>query len=398
MCTRSVKYSKKKTNIFKKDLIMKCVLHITHTNIENDSRILKEMSSLEFAGYKITGLGVFHDEASKRSEIPLRANLYNIRLASRKLVFLPKIARHTISVFELIVKTLPRAVFSKPDIVHCHDTLVLPLGVLVAFITRSKLIYDAHELESDRNGLSFLQSKLTLIAERFLWPYIDGLIVVSPSIRKWYHDNIGFKYSEIILNSPTLDAKDTIVSNYLREKFKVPQSCKIFVYVGILNKGRGLDFIEHAFQDIRISSHVVFLGYGEMVNQIKSLSNKYPNFHYHEAVQHSEVVPIISSADFGLCLVECVSLSDYYCLPNKLFEYCFAGIPVLASDFPDISRMVSKYSLGKCCDLNIQSIVNAILEIEKSDSELFMHNDLHEISWSAQSSRLVQFYSRLLSF
>ena len=374
---------------------MKHVLHITHTNIENDSRILKEISTLESAGYKVSGLGVVHDEASKRSEIPLGAYLYNIRLSSRTFVYLPKTFRHFISMFELIIKILPRAVFSRPDIVHCHDTLVLPVGVLVAFITRSKLIYDAHELESDRNGLTFLQSKLTLLAEKFVWPLIDGLIVVSPSIQRWYHNNIGFKTSEVILNSPVLDTKIPKTSRYLREKFQIPENCRIFVYVGILNNGRGLDLIAQVFKDVKISSHVVFLGYGEMSEQIKFLANNYPNFHYHEAVQHSEVVPIIKSADFGLCLVECVSLSDYYCLPNKLFEYCFAGIPVLASNFPDISLLVSEYSLGKCCELNIKSVTDAIIEIEKSENKLSIDKDLYELSWSVQSFKLQQFYSRL---
>ncbi|MBK9624803.1 MAG: glycosyltransferase [Rhodocyclaceae bacterium] len=71
----------------------------------------------------------------------------------------------------------------KPDVVHCHDTLVLPLGVIVKLFTRATLIYDAHELESDRNGLTELQGRLTLWVERWLWQFVDALIVVNPSIQ-----------------------------------------------------------------------------------------------------------------------------------------------------------------------------------------------------------------------
>jgi hypothetical protein len=70
---------------------------------------------------------------------------------------------------------------------------------------------------------------------------------------------------------------------------------------------------------------VVFLGYGELSQDLKRLAAEHPNIHVHDAVPHSQVVPIAQSADFGLCLVQDVSLSDYYCLPNKLFEYYFAG-------------------------------------------------------------------------
>ena len=61
-----------------------------------------------------------------------------------------------------------RAIRQKPDLIHCHDVLVLPLGVIVKLITRAKLIYDAHELESDRNGLSKFDGFLTLHFERLL--------------------------------------------------------------------------------------------------------------------------------------------------------------------------------------------------------------------------------------
>lgn len=375
---------------------MKKALHLTHTDIESDSRILKEMGALAAAGYIVSGIGVALDEGAEKSPISFRADIYAIELISRKLTFLPRTLRHVLSLCELIVKVLPRAIRRQPDIIHCHDTLVLPLGVIVKFFTRAKLVYDAHELESDRNGLTGLQSKLTLRAEKVLWRLVDALIVVSPSIECWYHKTIGPKRSAIVLNSPLFSESLQEGEDYLRTKFSIPAECKIFIYVGILGYGRGIDLVTDAFKDPQVSSHVVFLGYGELSDELKRQADQQPNMHVHDAVPHSQVVPIVQSADFGLCLVQDVSLSDYYCLPNKLFEYCFAGVPVLASDFPDIRAVLSEYGIGEPCKLQADEIRDAILRLECSKST-FHFADLTPLSWQAQEQKLVALYQQCLS-
>lgn len=372
---------------------MKKVLNLTHTDIESDSRILKEMGALASAGYHVSGIGVVLDEGAEKSDIAFKADIDAIKLYSRKLTFLPRTLRHVASICELVAKMLPRAIRQRPDVIHCHDTLVLPLGVIVKFFTRAKLIYDAHELESDRNGLTRLQGLLTLRMEKVLWRFVDALIVVSPSIERWYHDYVGPKRSAIILNSPLFSEGLPQDEDYLRRKFSIPVGRKVFVYVGILGHGRGIDLLIEAFKDSKVSSHVVFLGYGELSDQLKRLEALHPNIHVHDAVPHSQVVPVVQSADFGLCLVQNVSLSDYYCLPNKLFEYCFAGVPVLASDFPDIRSVLEEYGVGECCKLQPSNIRDAILRLERS-APIFRFASLAPLTWQAQEQKLVALYQQ----
>ena len=372
------------------------VLHLSQTDIKSDSRILKEMQSILRNNTKLNvhGLGVEMDKGMATTKELFGIEIDSISLVTRKIKVLPRSIVQGLSVVEIMGKMFFKALKLKPQVIHCHDTPVLPLGIILKFFTRSKLIYDAHELESDRNGLTKTLSKMTLFVEKILWRYIDALIVVSPSIEKWYKDNIGEKYSEIILNSPVLENNvSSDRKSYLRKHFSIGDDSKIFLYVGGLVKGRGLALIVDVFKRSDLKSSLVFLGYGELSDDLKKIADEHPNIYVHDAVPHEQVVPVAKSADVGLCLIQNVSLSDYYCLPNKLFEYCFAEIPVLASDFPDILETVEKYNLGKCCELNTQSIYESIKEFE-SMAELPKINadELYDLSWGAQEKKLIKLY------
>lgn len=375
---------------------MKKSVHLTHTDIRTDSRILKEMGSLAAGGFVVSGLGVTLEEGAQRSTAAFDAEIGAIRLRSREWRFLPRTLRHMASLFELVVKMLPASVRQKPDVVHCHDTLVLPLGVMVKLVTGAKLVYDAHELESDRNGLTRVQSRLTLWVEKRLWRFVDALIVVSPSIQGWYHTTIGPKRSAVILNAPVYEDDGVDHGAYLRTTFSIPPERRVFIYVGILGPGRGLDLITEAFTHPDVTSHVVFLGYGDWADKLKQLAAVHANLHVHDAVSHAQVVPVVRSADCGLCLVQNVSLSDYYCLPNKLFEYCFAGVPVLASDFPDIRAVLEQYGIGTCCALDSNSVRRAVLSLEDTGRK-FHFEDLTPLSWQAQEQKLLGLYQHLFA-
>ena len=374
---------------------MKRILHITHTDVRSDSRILKEIFSLSEAGYEVSSLGVVMSERAPRSDFPSSLKITQIRLRSREFTFLPRSLMHGFSLCELVAKMLRSAIRHKPDLIHCHDVLVLPLGVIVKLITRAKLIYDAHELESDRNGLSKFDGFLTRHFEKLLWRFVDALIVVSPSVDAWYQNEIGLKLSLVVLNSPLILKKTPCESDYLRKRFLIPSDQKIFIYVGGLAPGRGIKLITQAFIDPSIASHLVFLGHGDWADDLKRLAMGHLNIHVHDAVPHADVVSIVQSADFGLCMIENVSLSDYFCLPNKLFEYCFAGVPVLASDFPDIRGVLSEYGIGECCSFELEAFREAIQLLGTSDKK-FQFADLTALTWQVQERKLIKLYQGLL--
>lgn len=374
----------------------KKILHLSHTDIRTDSRILKELKALSSAGYSVSAIGVELNESVVTDKHVIGIDIKTIKIWSKKLAFMPKTLVHFMTVIEIIFKFFIASIRFRPNIIHCHDTVVLPLGVLSKFFTKAKLIYDAHELESDRNGLSKTLGKLTLMVEKTLWRFIDSLIVVSPSIEKWYLESVGEKKSIIVMNSPEYNPSEdnNTHSEYLRRHFGISDESKIFLYIGLLAPGRGIEMLVDVFSSIDNVS-LVFLGYGPLAPKLKTYASKGINIYVHDAVAHYDVVPIVKSADFGFCLIENVSLSDYYSLPNKLFEYAFAGVHVIASNFPDIKYVVEHYELGLTCNL-CEEELKICVEAVMLDKAIADKHSLFELSWDNQASKLISLYKFFL--
>lgn len=375
------------------------ILHLSHTDIRFDSRILKELKALsDLSNCKVSAYGINDESENRHYAKDEKIDIKAFEFRTKKWYKLPRPIRYFCNYVEAMICILPPAIKLKPTVVHCHDTLLLPLGLIIKLVCSSKLLYDAHELESNKNGQSKMLSWVTLLIEKIAWSHIDLLITVSPSIIDWYCQKLGKKESLLILNAPELrenqeiDAED---KNYLRFKFNIPNNKKVFLYLGIIGRGRSVDIYLDVFSRKDINSHIVFMGYGEYVEKIEKFANSYDNIHYHPAVSHEKVVGISSSADIGLSLIEAVSLSDYYCLPNKLFEYAFAGLYVLASDYPDMRKLVSDNSLGTCTSLEPDAVFDTVKQLEQIEI-IKGKKDFYFISWAHQAEKLVEAYKIVL--
>lgn len=370
------------------------VLMLTHSDVPYDNRILKEMEALATAreAWRILAIGVTLDEGNQAAPLPIGTEVETLQLRSRRWTWLPKPLRYGFTMLELMFELVRRGTTWRPDIVHSHDTMVLPAAAFIAWWCRAKLVYDAHELESDKNGSTPLIGWSTRLVERTVWSSVDLFITVSPKILDWYFEAFGPNPAAVVLNSPVEEPAPAGAGHRaLRARFGISADATLCVYVGYLGTGRSLESLVEVFGEPSRRAHLVIVGYGELWDFCAQAAVRSPHIHLHEAVPHHQLVGLIRNADVGVCLIENVSLSDYYSLPNKLFEYLAAGLAVLASDFPEMRRVIEKYQCGVVAGEG-RAAIRAAIESLEAKRPVRLSGIPEPLSWGAQARALVNAY------
>jgi glycosyltransferase involved in cell wall biosynthesis len=146
----------------------------------------------------------------------------------------------------------------------------------------------------------------------------------------------------------------------LKSLLEISPASTLFVYVGQLGAGRGIQLVVDAFSSPQGQDHVVFIGDGPLRDTVEVASGRSARVHLMNPVKYPDLVGFISSADYGLCIIEPVSLSYRHALPNKLFEFAFAGLPVVASNLPDMAALVRDHSLGVSVEPSAEGVAKGL--------------------------------------
>ena len=373
-------------------------LHIVMNEFRHPSRILKQVGSISSLTdinhvyvASLCGNGQKTDE-----QINEQASLKRFRLRTR---WLPK--GLLVQVVKYIEFTCRIFLFYRDKnigLVNIHHFSLLPLGFLMKLSYGAKLIYDTHELETETNGLSGTKKLFSKIVESVLIKKADHIFVVSENIADWYEEKYGIKRPTVVLNAPSLFPFQE--SNVFRDIFNLRADQKIFLYQGMLASGRGIELLLDCFAERKDDAVVIiFLGYGPLEKEINNAASLSGNIFFHAAVSPKILLKYTSSADIGVALIPKVSLSDYYCMPNKLFEYCMAGLPVLASNLKEMSEFVERYQIGFVSkNLSSLSINKIVDEIAMTDITKFKKNArraAEENSWEIQEKKMLAHYYNL---
>jgi len=204
----------------------------------------------------------------------------------------------------------------------------------------------------------------------------------------------------LVLNTPKyIDVKK---QNIFRERLNIDTEQTIFLYQGGLDYGRGVEILLKVFMELSDRDSlavIVFMGYGELEEKIKEASKKYRNIYFYKAVSPDNLLDYTSSADFGIATIEDSCLSYRYSLPNKLFEYLMAEIPVIVSNLYEMRRLVQRYRVGVVAKENtIRGLIEAIEEALKLNRLDFKEN-IKEVksiyNWENQERILLNIYRGL---
>jgi len=239
----------------------------------------------------------------------------------------------------------------KPDVIHAHDLDTLELGCKLKAELGIPLVYDSHEIATDRNHHNQSQKIRAEKKETNLINKADVIIMVSNGCAQFTAEKYGIALPIVIMNTPDFDPAKLQIRD-LRQEFNIPSTNFVLVHQGSLQMNRGIEQTIEATKDVPNVTYVI-IGYGQhrpfLENYVEQsgLSEKVKFF---GPVPADQLIEWAASADIGICTIVGKTKSYLFSMPNKLFEYTMAGLPVIASNYPDLGAFVTENRMGITCD------------------------------------------------
>jgi glycosyltransferase involved in cell wall biosynthesis len=307
-----------------------------------DSRVEKTASTLSRAGA--------HVEVIARHGPGLPVEEARDGYLVRRIPLRGPIRRNTIRRIALFIEFVIKArrYVRGADTVWCNDLGAIMMARLwkLTLRGRRRYVYDSHEFAiNDRPFESRWSIFAKWVAEALSIRVANAVVCVSPSIADEYARMYRIKRPHLVLNCPPFEERRRTV--HLRVACGVAADQQLFLYQGGFSRGRGLEMAMDAFESRADNRAVlVLMGSGELEEEIRARASRCERIRFHPAVSSCELSQWTSSADCGLCLTEDTCLNHKWCLPNKLFQYLMAGLPVIAFGTLEVRQLVERYRIG----------------------------------------------------
>jgi glycosyltransferase involved in cell wall biosynthesis len=192
----------------------------------------------------------------------------------------------------------------------------------------------------------------------------------------------------------------------LRSELSISHDCQLILYIGAITFNRGLEQLIQSLEYLPSNYHLVYMGYGneqfkQRLLDIVEKINVSDRFSFFGPVPSEQIIHYASDADLGVAPIANACLSYYYCSPNKLFEYMNAGLPVVASNFPELEKVVIGHGIGVTFDpanpLDIARSIRQVLD-DPTSREKMAKNAIEAsklYNWENESEKLLRIYATL---
>lgn len=300
----------------------------------------------------------------------------------------------------LTLKFIEQGLKVKADVYHAHDLDTLLAGYVCSRIRRAKLIYDSHEIATDKTGLK--ARFFWRLLERTLINKADRVIFTTFTRANFTARKYRIKLPEVVSNCT--DNHEMVRQVDLRELLSIDRKLKIVLYQGGIQVGRGLEQLVEAVPFLNPGAVVVLVGGG----RIKPfLEEKVNLLGLTERVKFTGLVPLddllayTACADVGLQILQNICFNHFSTDSNKLFEYLTVGVPVVASDFPEIRKVIQEFDAGILIDPhkpeNIAAGINQMLSDENRRLKMSDNAKMASLkyNWANEKQKLIDIYKFL---
>lgn len=309
-------------------------------DLVTDRRVHKTCVLLTEQGYDVTLIGRVLENS-----LPLDKRVYKTH--RMKLWFEKGVAFYT----EFTIRLFFFLLKNKASLLVANDLDTLLPNYYFSKRRKIALVYDSHEIFCEVPELQKtpLKKKIWESIEKSIVPKLKYCITVNQNIANWFNQKYKTDF-KVVRNIPDKVSINTIKT---RIELNLPTDKKIILLQGAgINIKRGAEEAVEAMQYVE-NAILLIIGGGDVIEDLKF---KIQNFKLEEKVKMlpkmkpEELYQYTCNADIGLSLDKATNLNYQFSLPNKLFDYVHAGVPVLASPLTEIKSFIEKYKVGICIE------------------------------------------------
>jgi glycosyltransferase involved in cell wall biosynthesis len=373
------------------------VAMLLHKSVQFDSRVRREASALAAAGHRVTVLELAAvpggravlEGFERRSCLPPAWMRRHLPFHLYRLAFLASFVRWQVRL--------------RPDVIHAHDAAMLLPGILGARLTSARLVYDSHELATsvpyrERAWALFVQA-----VEHLLVPRCAAVITVSDGIARELRRRYGLARDPTVVRNVT--ALQVRGRGGLRVRLGIDTDAQLVLHQGAPAPARGCEVLLDAIQRLP-GAHLAFLGdpepgYGEVLRQGIRARGLEERVTLLASVPLEDLLAHTAEADVGVTLLQDTCANHRLALPNKLFEYIAAGVPVVASELPEMRSLIERHGVGWCVPPGdpaaLAEALDEALRRRRADPELHerLSRAAAELSWPREQRGLLALYAQL---
>lgn len=237
--------------------------------------------------------------------------------------------------------------FNRHHLLVSNDLDTLLPNFLISRLRHTRLVYDSHEYFTETPELVH-RPAVQLVWKRIeeaILPRIGTMITVNESIAQLFREKYRINVV-VVRNIPPSFSEEFV---FEKSQAGLPAEKKVLVLQGSgINIQRGAEELVLAMQ--YLSDYVLLIiGGGDVIEQLKTMVEECgikDRVIFKGRMPYSEMMRFTALADLGLTLDKDTNINYRFSLPNKLFDYIHAGIPVLASPLPEIKKVIETYDVG----------------------------------------------------
>lgn len=295
-------------------------------------------------------------------------------------------------------RLLLKLTFSKANVLLANDLDTLPANFLVSATKNIPLVYDSHEYFTEVPELVYRPRvrKIWEWIEKKIVPQVKHATTVCNSIAEIYIEKYGTPF-QVVRNLPVARTHEKISREGENSK-------KIILYQGAVNIGRGLDQAIRAMHYIE-DAKLVIAGDGDLKPMLEILvlsENLQSKVEFTGRLSIDELAKLTPAADLGLSIEEDLGLNYRFALPNKLFDYIQANVPVLVTNLPEMRAIVEKFQVGEITEsLDPRFLASKISDaLENTGKRSYWMENLpkaaKELSWENEEKIIRKIFSQFL--